>query len=445
MWRKAFAAGLLLAFVFAAAVSFAPETTQAVTTLSVRSFGAKGDGRTDDTKAFRIAMRAAVKAHAILFIPRGTYTGNVTIPSGVTIQGTGMETCWLKGRITFGSNCVVRDIKLGDAGYSTRNRANASNTRFERCRFRGGGGSDYDAAVVLLGWQYSCDHITFTDCDFERNVGTGTVGTNIVSVNNMAYSGGPQVEYITWERCHFGVDNGGANTVTPRAAIECTNKGNGTPIKGYHHMYVLDCVFEKTGWFTLDFADNWGYLKLCDNVVIRGNLIKGAGAAGTWGYGVCLEMPIGTIVENNTFYRCYHHPIKFAFTDGVENNTIIRNNTFQLDIDNGITPGTAVFYLGGGGSEIYGNTIELDYDSLIWAYWDSFDSVAYGNTVTSKFTGGDHWGWAQFSGSSNIRVAGTGNDATRNTLETYQTSDIGWQIGSGNSNITASPNILIAH
>ena len=61
-------------------------------------------------------------------------------------------------------------------------------------------------------------------------------------------------------------------------------------------------------------------------------------------------MPIGTIVENNTFYRCYHYPIKFAFADDVTHNTIIRNNTFQLDVANGITPaGSAVFYLYGDG------------------------------------------------------------------------------------------------
>ena len=65
--------------------------------------------------------------------------------------------------------------------------------------------------------------------------------------------------------------------------------------------------------------------------------------------------------------------------------------------------------------------------------------------MTSKFTGSNPYGWAQFSGSSNIRVAGTGNDATRNTLETYQTSDLGWDMGSGNSNITTTPNILIDH
>ena len=38
-------------------------------------------------------------------------------------------------------------------------------------------------------------------------------------------------------------------------------------------------------------------------------------------------------------------------------------------------------------------------------------------------------------------------DATRNTLETYQTSDLGWEdnVASGNTNLTTTPNILIHH
>jgi hypothetical protein len=201
-------------------------------------------------------------------------------------------------------------------------------------------------------------------------------------------------------------------------------------------------VFEKTGWFTIDFADAF---HLSNNVVIRGNTIKGAGTAGTWGYGVCLEMPVGTIVEGNTFYRCYNYPIKFAYTDGARNNTIIRNNTFQLDVDNGITPQHAVFYIAGGGSQIYGNTIVMDYNKRVWEYWDAFDSVAYGNSVTQKYAGPDPRAWGQFADSSNIRVAGTGDDATRNTLKTSQPADLGWtdNPASDNSNLTLNPNVVI--
>lgn len=58
---------------------------------SVKDFGAKGDGITDDTKAFNDALQAAHDAGGgVVEAPAGTYCirGNIVIPSSVTLQGT---------------------------------------------------------------------------------------------------------------------------------------------------------------------------------------------------------------------------------------------------------------------------------------------------------------------------------------------------------------------
>ena len=58
---------------------------------SVRDFGAKGDGRTDDTRAFQEALDAAGRGGGgIVFAPRGNYLfdGNLRVPSAVTLEGT---------------------------------------------------------------------------------------------------------------------------------------------------------------------------------------------------------------------------------------------------------------------------------------------------------------------------------------------------------------------
>jgi hypothetical protein len=58
---------------------------------NVRDFGAKGDGRTDDTRAFQEALDAAQKGGGgIVFAPRGNYlfAGNLRVPSAVTLEGT---------------------------------------------------------------------------------------------------------------------------------------------------------------------------------------------------------------------------------------------------------------------------------------------------------------------------------------------------------------------
>ncbi len=59
--------------------------------ISVKAYGAEGDGSTDDTGAFQAALDAASKAGGgIVSAPTGQYriNGNLVIPGGVTLQGT---------------------------------------------------------------------------------------------------------------------------------------------------------------------------------------------------------------------------------------------------------------------------------------------------------------------------------------------------------------------
>ncbi|MCP5523292.1 MAG: hypothetical protein H7A46_17290 [Verrucomicrobiales bacterium] len=58
--------------------------------LNVRDFGAKGDGKTDDTTAFQKALDAAAAAGGgVVLAPRGNYlfAGSLKVPSGVTLRG----------------------------------------------------------------------------------------------------------------------------------------------------------------------------------------------------------------------------------------------------------------------------------------------------------------------------------------------------------------------
>ena len=59
--------------------------------LSVRDFGAKGDGTTDDTAVFQSALDAATKSGGgTVHAPRGNYffAGHLNVPNGVTLEGT---------------------------------------------------------------------------------------------------------------------------------------------------------------------------------------------------------------------------------------------------------------------------------------------------------------------------------------------------------------------
>ena len=91
--REAFTtAGLAL---LAASVAFSAQAAEAEAIgpdhLNVRSFGAKGDGTSDDTAAFQKALDAAHAAGGgRVWVPAGSYLlgGSLLVPHGVCLQGT---------------------------------------------------------------------------------------------------------------------------------------------------------------------------------------------------------------------------------------------------------------------------------------------------------------------------------------------------------------------
>jgi parallel beta-helix repeat protein len=67
--------------------------------IDVRSLGARGDGRTDDTAAIQAAVDLAAATHGVAYVPSGTYrSGPIALPSGATLSGEGyFSTIVLKG------------------------------------------------------------------------------------------------------------------------------------------------------------------------------------------------------------------------------------------------------------------------------------------------------------------------------------------------------------
>lgn len=91
--RSALAAGALGALGSAPASHGAqqdtPSDSAAPAQVNARSFGAKGDGKTDDTQALQAALDAARSQGPVCFVPPGLYRldGSLTVPPGVALRG----------------------------------------------------------------------------------------------------------------------------------------------------------------------------------------------------------------------------------------------------------------------------------------------------------------------------------------------------------------------
>lgn len=83
---------LIVALIFIAAsmsVAASDETPKGFVAASVIDFGAKGDSKTDDTKAFQNALNSAAEKGGIVLVPAGTYliAGSIDVPDSVTLKG----------------------------------------------------------------------------------------------------------------------------------------------------------------------------------------------------------------------------------------------------------------------------------------------------------------------------------------------------------------------
>lgn len=102
--------------------------------LSVMSYGATGNGRTDDTAAIQRCINAAQAAKKIVWIPAGNYIQTkYFLLNGATVQGAGMWYTTIigtssgggfNGNLGFalsGSNSQVHDLFIESTAYTSRN------------------------------------------------------------------------------------------------------------------------------------------------------------------------------------------------------------------------------------------------------------------------------------------------------------------------------------
>ena len=343
--------------------------------LSVTTYGAKGNGTSDDTAAIKAALNAAAaKGGGTVFVPAGDYrVSSLSIPAGVNLVGEGMARSWLHGAVVPGSTQTLSDLKIGAEGVSLRFASGSHDSLLLRCRIVGG-----PPAIVFV--DTAVRDVTFRGCEI---VASRATVDNAVSM--MEY-GTPDAHYedIVWEDCHFFGSTRMTVEILQHAATRAT--------LGYRNISFLRCVFEPSDSQVLSYdcapVPNMGNQILSGNSRVEGCTFKGAGANPNMGWPHHLEIngPKYMLVKDNTFYACRGAALNFNGNQHPDNNPLgwitVTGNTF--DMTQGATPhpATATAMASGSGTILRNNTFKVNTGGDVILFYGP-NNLVENNTVTA--------------------------------------------------------------
>ena len=283
-------------------------TSGKATFKNVIGFGAKGDGKTNDTAAFKKALAGG----GSLYIPAGTYLlgpKSLNIPKNLVIRGGGRATVLkpVKGTgvlFKLSSGAQIRNLSID--GKNVTKGSTVSHGLIEIRRVKGGClidsiyVKDCDRGVIVT--EHTND-ITVQNCDF-RNVGTAvsTMFSNRIKILNNTVVKARHHAFQTWGSMGYG--------------------------KGREHEKILseDIIFANN--YIKDAGGVFFMPAGCRRVIIANNIGDGAGDVG-FDPEFCEDVTItGNIAKNcknagiSLFYSCKRVSI---VGNTVYNNSVPKN------------------------------------------------------------------------------------------------------------------------
>jgi hypothetical protein len=242
----------------------APPLAAPAHALSLRDFGAKGDGQADDTAALLSAVAASQTQGRPVWAPPGDYklTGDIVLPSNVTIQGAGMWHTTFVGdealypqaahRVRF--KLAGRDIHLAD--FAIAGKLNYRNDDEPNDGIVGAGCADSTVSRIWIEhtkvgvWIYNGTNLRFEGLRLRNLLADGMnlcVGTSGTVVENSSARGTGDDCFAIWPT----VSDQGFTNLSPQPGNNvfrrCTGSlpflANGAAIYGGASNRVEDCLF----------------------------------------------------------------------------------------------------------------------------------------------------------------------------------------------------------
>ncbi|WP_324726164.1 glycosyl hydrolase family 28-related protein [Actomonas aquatica] len=236
--------------------------------LDARQFGAVGDGVIDDTGALRNAIAEAAATGRPLWVPAGQYlvTGDLDVPSGVTIQGAGMWYTTFVGspalydqadrRVRFklkGEGMTLADFAITGA-------LNYRNDQEENDGVVGAGCADATIARLWIehtkagAWIYNGARLTITGCRFRNLIADGVnlcVATTDSVIENCSARGTGDDCFAIWpapaDQGYVDENIVPGNNVIRHCTGQLTFLANGASVYGGANNRVEFCHFTDIG------------------------------------------------------------------------------------------------------------------------------------------------------------------------------------------------------
>ena len=241
--------------------------------VNVKSFGATGDGITNDATAIQSALDSVKNNGGIIYFPQGTYKINSSVffysnqtlwfENGATLlQGTSIDNLLMSycGSTVTGYNgthdCLIYGGTFDGSTFTTNNTlvgiVHAKNIKFENCTFKNAYGAWHNLEIN------SSYNVKVINCDFEGSRKTDSNGCliQIDAINN--------TNTWPWDGNRGSVDSTVSKYVEIVGSIFHT--GTISPAIGNHstasdsYIRIHDCIFDgltsSRGAINFQSADN---------------------------------------------------------------------------------------------------------------------------------------------------------------------------------------------
>ena len=236
--------------------------------LSILDFGADQYGEKDATDALRRCVTEAQKQSRPVWVPAGDYklTGEILVPSSVTIQGAGIwQTNFVGDPILY--NQPTRRVRFKLAGshihladFSIIGRLNYRNDSEPNDGIVGAGCADSSISNVWLEhtkvgiWIYNGENLLIEGCRLRNLVADGInlcVGTSGTVIQNCAARGTGDDCFAIWpaasDQGFIGHGPRSGNNVIRRCTGQLPFLANGAAVYGGASNRIEDCRFTDIG------------------------------------------------------------------------------------------------------------------------------------------------------------------------------------------------------